>query len=166
MKRLLYRRRWLIRVIALVGALVAAYLGARHAWRTAHEDDVYAAALRHWCEHSLPSASRGQALYVQLDGKDPDEQLIGRLRESVPGARKYSERPIPPDAGVRVGLCDLTWVGWTAARVSVVDTCTWTRVGGQHYRVVRRGGRWDVASVAAFGYEVYRAPPRPDRRPP
>jgi len=162
MRRLVYKGRWAIGVVLLVGASVFAYLQVRDAWRAAQKNDIYATAVRHWSEHKAPRSLGRRPVYISVDGKDPDEQLMRYLRGSIPAFRKASEWTNPPGTGVGIGVCNLTWVGCSAATVSVVDTYTWNFVAGEHYRVLRRGGRWEVSSVGHFGYEVLRDSwPRP-----
>lgn len=165
MRRLLFKGSWVIGAVVLAGALAYTFLGVRETWRTAQKNDIYATVFRYWSEHESPrSLSKKTAdMYISVDGKDPDEELLRYLRVSTLAIKKDSEWTNPPGAGVRIGLGNLTWDGCSAVTVSVVDNSTWNYIAGQQYRVLRRGSVWEVASVTPFHYEVFRAPLKPDR---
>jgi hypothetical protein len=123
------------RAICLIGLCLAVGCGG-----TARRDpeEVYEAALR----ANLPANGDGEGYFVSVDGKDPSEEMLGRLRKQWPALRPVSETPKRGYHVISVGK--LEWV-WGGANVRVGSS---NGMDGhlEHVRLVWKNGQWEVES--------------------
>jgi hypothetical protein len=95
--------------------------------------------------------------YLALQGHDPDETLLRRLRELTPWVQPLSQCRVTARDGVMdrvTGACGvivqvarLAWVHATAVDVVGGYYITHRHAAGLRYRAVSEGSRWRVATV-------------------
>jgi hypothetical protein len=123
------------RAICLIGLCLAVGCGG-----TAPRDpeEVYEAALR----ARLPAKGDGDGIFVSVEGKDPSEELMGRLQKQWPALRPASETPKRDYHVISVG--ELEWV-WGGANVRVGSS---NGIDGhiERVRMVWKNGQWEAES--------------------
>jgi hypothetical protein len=126
------------RVVCLLGlCLVVAGCGGP---ATQEPEEVYEAVLR----ARLPAGGNAEGVFVQVDGKDPSDELLARLRKQWPGLRPASEMPKRKYSVITVG--ELKWVGRGVAEVRVGSS---NGMDGhiERARVVWSNGQWAIEST-------------------
>ena len=98
--------------------------------------------------YHLRKRPRDVSAYLSVDGKDIPAELLRRLQRDWPNLKPASEEP--KEKGLRLYVKNLKWSGGDTAEL---HAGYWfpTKFAGQGYfadhRVVRKEGRWVVASV-------------------
>jgi hypothetical protein len=106
--------------------------------------DVYEAAFRYRLEKHPADVKA----YLSVDGKDPPEELLKRLRKDWPNLKPGSEEP--KEKGLQVYVEGLKW---GARDTAELKAGYWfpTRFAGEGYfadhHLIREKGRWVVEKV-------------------
>jgi hypothetical protein len=131
--------------------------GSRAPGRERREAAVCEAVFRYQLQQ--PPVDHPQVLryYLALQGHDPDEALLCRLRELTPWVQPLSQcRVTARDGvidratgtdGVIVQVARLTWVHGAAADVVGGYYITHRHAAGLRYRVEQHGRHWAVTTV-------------------
>jgi hypothetical protein len=121
------------------------------------EAAVCEAVLRYQLQQPLVDHPPIPRYYLALQGHDPDEPLLHRLRELTPWVQPLSQCRVTAREGVTdrtteargliVQVARLAWVHATAVDVVGGYFITHQHAAGLRYRVVSEGSRWRVATV-------------------
>jgi hypothetical protein len=130
----------MIRFLVLTAACLS-QAGCATPDRSADALAVYEAVFRDRLRQHPPDVRA----YLVIDGADPSEDLLSRLRTDYPNLAPASEEP--KEKGLRLHVEGLKWIDRDTAEVK---SGYWfpTKFAGEgyfaDYRVVREGGRWVV----------------------
>ena len=118
---------------------------------------VCEAVFRHQLQQPLVDHPQVPRYYLALQGHDPDEALLRRLRELTPWVHPLSQCRVTARegvvdratgaSGVIVQVARLTWVHGAAADVVGGYYITHRHAAGLRYRVELQGHDWAVTSV-------------------
>jgi hypothetical protein len=121
------------------------------------EATVCEAVFRYQLQQPLVDHAQVPRYYLALQGHDPNEPLLHRLRELTPWVQPLSQcRVTARDGvidratgtrGVIVQVARLTWVHAAAADVVGGYYITHRHAAGLRYRVERQGHDWAVTTV-------------------
>ena len=121
------------------------------------EAAVCEAVLRYQLQQSLVDHPQVPRYYLTLQGRDPDQSLLHRLRALTPWVQPLSRCRVTARDGVTdratgaggviVQVARLTWVHGAAADVVGGYYLTHRHAVGLRYRVEQHGHDWAVTSV-------------------
>ena len=121
------------------------------------EAAVCEAVFRAQLRQPLVDQPRVPRYYLALQGHDPDEALLRRLRELTPWVQPLSQCRVTARAGVLdrvtgaggviVQVARLTWVHGAAADVVGGYYITHRHAAGLRYRIEQQGPDWAVTTI-------------------
>ena len=125
--------------------------------RERFEAAVCEAVFRYQLQQPLVDHPQVPRYYLALQGQDPDEALLRRLRELTPWVQPLSQCRVTARDGVMdratgaggviVQVARLTWLHGAAADVVGGYYLTHRHAAGLRYRVERQGHDWAVTTV-------------------
>ena len=125
--------------------------------RERREAAVCEAVFRYQLQQPLVDHPQVPRYYLALQGHDPDEALLRRLRELTPWVQPLSQCRVTARDGVMdratgaggviVQVARLTWLHGAAADVVGGYYLTHRHAAGLRYRVERQGHDWAVTTV-------------------
>jgi hypothetical protein len=121
------------------------------------EEEICAAVFRYQLQQPLADQPQPPRYYLALQGHDPWETLLSRLRDLTPYVQPFSQCRVSARDGVMdratgargviVQVARLAWVHATAVDAVGGYYITHRHAAGLRYRAVSEGSRWRVATV-------------------